>query len=64
MIIYGAKKMEYKLFDDEFWEAFKKFDETSKKFIGQCYYEGNLKNGKEVRNAGKQIKRIKQKKAY
>ena len=56
--------MEYKLFDDEFWEAFKKFDEVSKKFIGQCYYEENLKNGKEVRNAGKQIKRIKQKKAY
>ena len=38
--------MEYSLFDDDFWEAFKKFDETSKKFIAQCYYEENLKNGK------------------
>lgn len=37
--------MEYSLFDDDFWQAFKKFDETSKAFIAQCYREG-LKNGK------------------
>ena len=37
--------MEYSLFDDDFWQAFKKFDETSKAFIAQCYGEG-LKNGK------------------
>lgn len=47
------KKMEYNLFDDEFWEAFKKFDETSKKFIGQCYYEENLKNGKGIKEVCK-----------
>jgi hypothetical protein len=55
MIIYGAKKMEYSLFDDEFWEAFKKFDETSKAFIAQCYREGlkNGKNGKDFQEFNK-----------
>lgn len=36
----------YSLFDDEFWEAFEKFDKTSKAFIAKCYLEENLKNGK------------------
>jgi hypothetical protein len=40
--------MEYSLFDDDFWKAFKKFDETSKAFVAQCYREG-LKNGKDTK---------------
>ncbi len=45
-------KMEYSLFDDDFWQAFKKFDETSKAFIAQCYREG-LKNGKDTKEIRK-----------
>lgn len=44
--------MEYSLFDDDFWQAFKKFDETSKAFIAQCYREG-LKNGKDTKEIRK-----------
>lgn len=44
--------MEYSLFDDDFWKAFKKFDETSKAFIAQCYREG-LKNGKDIKEIRK-----------
>lgn len=49
---------------EEIMKLVKEFDEYTKKLVGQLYYEGDLKNGKEVRNTGKQIKRIKQKKAY
>ena len=33
----------------EIMEAFKEFDDASKRFIGQCYYEENLKNGKDFK---------------
>lgn len=40
---------EYSLFDADFWQAFKRFDETSKAFIAQCYREELIKNGKDVK---------------
>ena len=45
----GLLDMEYQIFSDEAWEAWKRFDETSKRFIGQCYYEENLKHGKDAK---------------
>ena len=41
------------LLDDEVWQAFKRFDDASKRFIGQCYFEELQKNGKDFKGVCK-----------
>ena len=38
---------------EEIMKLVKEFDENTKKLVGQLYYEGNLKNGKDTKEIRK-----------